>query len=242
MGPVERKCALHCISVPSLHSRFNIKRLEDNIREWTGLKLGRCQRAVENREKWRKLVAKSFLVPQRPSQLRDRWWWWFNINVWTGRWAKRTIQSSWRTPTATVAPEDDPATMQQWSAVSVSPPSFPYPAQQPSGNAVYVNVVDDHIGRIIEVLTAVDALIIWAQNIDLLTVDVFKTVFKSTRPTYLPIYLPTYLPTYLTNCRRFQNCFQKYKTHRIHIDSSFFFFFCEHVLSVHAMSSTLCAV
>ena len=33
------------------------KRWEDNIREWTGLELGRSQRAVENREKWRKVVA-----------------------------------------------------------------------------------------------------------------------------------------------------------------------------------------
>ena len=32
---------------------------------------------VENREKWRKLVAKSSVVPQRPSQLRDLWWWWY---------------------------------------------------------------------------------------------------------------------------------------------------------------------
>ena len=47
------------------------KRLEDNIREWTGLEFGRSQRAVENREKWRKLVAKSTVVPQRPSPLRD---------------------------------------------------------------------------------------------------------------------------------------------------------------------------
>ena len=30
---------------------------EDNIREWTGLQFGKSQRAVENREKWRKLVA-----------------------------------------------------------------------------------------------------------------------------------------------------------------------------------------
>ena len=44
---------------------------EDNIREWTGLEFGKSQRAVENREKWRKLVAKSSVVPQRPSQLRD---------------------------------------------------------------------------------------------------------------------------------------------------------------------------
>ena len=48
------------------------KRWEDNIREWTGLELGKSQRAVENRERWRKLVAKSSVVPQRPSRLRDR--------------------------------------------------------------------------------------------------------------------------------------------------------------------------
>ena len=48
------------------------KRWEDNIREWTSLELGKSQRAVKNREKWRKLVAKSSVVPQRPSRLRDR--------------------------------------------------------------------------------------------------------------------------------------------------------------------------
>ena len=47
------------------------KRWKDNIREWTGLEFAKSQRAVENREKWRKLVAKSSVVPQRPSQLRD---------------------------------------------------------------------------------------------------------------------------------------------------------------------------
>ena len=46
------------------------KRWED-IREWTGLEFSKSQRAVENREKWRKLVAKSSVVPQRPSRLRD---------------------------------------------------------------------------------------------------------------------------------------------------------------------------
>ena len=34
---------------------------EDNIRGWTGLEFGKSQRAVENREKWRKLVAKNHL-------------------------------------------------------------------------------------------------------------------------------------------------------------------------------------
>ena len=47
------------------------KRWEDNIREWTGLEPGKSQRAVENREKWRKLIALSSVVPQRPSRLRD---------------------------------------------------------------------------------------------------------------------------------------------------------------------------
>ena len=44
---------------------------ENNIRGWIGLEFGKSQRAVENREKWRKLVAKSSVVPQRPSRLRD---------------------------------------------------------------------------------------------------------------------------------------------------------------------------
>ena len=48
------------------------KRWKDNIREWTGLELAKSQRAVENRGKWRKLVAKSSVVPERPSRLRDR--------------------------------------------------------------------------------------------------------------------------------------------------------------------------
>ena len=39
------------------------KRWEDNIREWTGLEFVKPQRAVGNRGKWRKLVAKSSVVP-----------------------------------------------------------------------------------------------------------------------------------------------------------------------------------
>ena len=48
------------------------KRWEDNIREWTDLEFVKSQRAVENRGKWRKLVVKSPMVPERPSRLRDR--------------------------------------------------------------------------------------------------------------------------------------------------------------------------
>ena len=43
-----------------------------HIREWTGLEFAKSQGATENREKWRKLVLKSSVVPQRPSRLRDR--------------------------------------------------------------------------------------------------------------------------------------------------------------------------
>ena len=48
------------------------KRWENYIREWTGLEFGKSQRAVENREKWRKLVAKLSVVSKRPLRLRDR--------------------------------------------------------------------------------------------------------------------------------------------------------------------------
>ena len=48
------------------------KRWEDNLREWTGLEFAKSQRAVENREKRRKLVVKSSVVPQRLPRLRDR--------------------------------------------------------------------------------------------------------------------------------------------------------------------------
>ena len=48
------------------------KRWEDNIREWTDLEFAKSQRAVENREKWRKLVVKSSVAPNRASWLSDR--------------------------------------------------------------------------------------------------------------------------------------------------------------------------
>ena len=48
------------------------KRLGDNINEWTSLEFAKSQRAVENRGKWRKLVVKSSVLPQRPLLSRDR--------------------------------------------------------------------------------------------------------------------------------------------------------------------------
>ena len=57
------------------------KSWEDNIREWTSLAFAMSQRAVKNRGKWRQLVAKSSMVPQRPSRLRDRWRWWRLLHI-----------------------------------------------------------------------------------------------------------------------------------------------------------------
>ena len=48
------------------------KRLEGNIREWTGLEFSKSQREVKNRGKWWKLVVELSVVPQRLSRLRDR--------------------------------------------------------------------------------------------------------------------------------------------------------------------------
>ena len=47
------------------------KRMEDNIRKWTGLEFVKSQRAVENREN-RGNWLRHHVVPQRPSCSRDR--------------------------------------------------------------------------------------------------------------------------------------------------------------------------
>ena len=48
------------------------KEVGRQLREGTSLEFAKSQRAVENTEKWRKLVVKSPVVPKRPQQLRDR--------------------------------------------------------------------------------------------------------------------------------------------------------------------------
>ena len=40
------------------------KRWEDHIREWTSPEFTKSQRAVENRQKWRKMVVRSSVVSQ----------------------------------------------------------------------------------------------------------------------------------------------------------------------------------
>ena len=48
------------------------KRWEDNIKEWTGLTFAESQKAADDRQSWRELVARSAVVPQRPRTSRDR--------------------------------------------------------------------------------------------------------------------------------------------------------------------------
>ena len=43
------------------------KRWKDNIREWTCLEFSKSPMAVENREKWRKLIAKSTIIIITPN-------------------------------------------------------------------------------------------------------------------------------------------------------------------------------
>ena len=50
---------------------------DTGMSELAGLEFDKSQRAVESRKKRRKLVAKSSVVPRRPSRLRDWWWWWW---------------------------------------------------------------------------------------------------------------------------------------------------------------------
>ena len=46
------------------------KRWEDSISEWTGLGLGEALRKAKDREKWRKVVARSSLMPKWPDKVR----------------------------------------------------------------------------------------------------------------------------------------------------------------------------
>ena len=45
------------------------KRWEDNSRKWTDLEFAKSERAVENKDKRRKLVVKSSVVSHQPSRL-----------------------------------------------------------------------------------------------------------------------------------------------------------------------------
>ena len=44
------------------------KRWEDNIKEWTGMDFASSTRAAEDRTRWKGVVAKSPVVPQRPGK------------------------------------------------------------------------------------------------------------------------------------------------------------------------------
>ena len=46
------------------------KKWEDSIRKWTGQEFTESQKAVGKGEKWRKLVVKTSVVPQRPPAVK----------------------------------------------------------------------------------------------------------------------------------------------------------------------------
>ena len=76
------------------------KWLEDNIREWAGFEWNILQRKVENSEEWRKLVAKSPVVPQQSARQRDRWEWrWMQLyNTTTAQvpdWVNIKVIQTW---------------------------------------------------------------------------------------------------------------------------------------------------
>lgn len=48
------------------------KRWEDNIPEWTGLKLPDALREAEDRKKWKEIVGRASVAPLRSTRLRDR--------------------------------------------------------------------------------------------------------------------------------------------------------------------------
>ena len=45
------------------------KRWEDNIKEWTEMEFASSTRAAEDRIRWKGIVAKSSVVPQRPRRV-----------------------------------------------------------------------------------------------------------------------------------------------------------------------------
>ena len=45
------------------------KRWEDNIKEWTGMDFASSTRAAEDRIRWKVILVKSSVVPQRPHKV-----------------------------------------------------------------------------------------------------------------------------------------------------------------------------
>ena len=61
--PFTRACQNHLAghSKRGKKTKQTAEEVGRNIREWTGLEFAKSQRAVENREKWRKLVVNNHL-------------------------------------------------------------------------------------------------------------------------------------------------------------------------------------
>ena len=45
------------------------KRLEDNIKEWTGMDFASSTRAAKDRTRWKGIIANSSVVPRQPSKV-----------------------------------------------------------------------------------------------------------------------------------------------------------------------------
>ena len=100
----------------------------------TGLEFGKSQRAVENREKWRKLIAKSSVVPQRPSRWRDWWWWWWFFPVlhcplgdtntqllfWTSQWLQPATAKPWHLTLFCTYPVTCKTQFRNWFTIKIN--------------------------------------------------------------------------------------------------------------------------
>ena len=77
------RCLLLYVWIGSQSERFYFACLSEVGRQREGMDMPGVRQVPEgsgDRGKWRKLVVKSFVVPQRPFRLRDKWWWWVSVS------------------------------------------------------------------------------------------------------------------------------------------------------------------
>ena len=61
LGLAKTSCNAHEMGKKTRQTEKEVRR---HIREWTGMDLAKSQRAVKNKEKWRKLIVKASVMPQ----------------------------------------------------------------------------------------------------------------------------------------------------------------------------------
>ena len=52
-----------------MQGKIKKKRWEDNIVEWKGMDFANSTRAAEDRTRWKEIVVKSSMMPQRPHKV-----------------------------------------------------------------------------------------------------------------------------------------------------------------------------